>query len=265
VKSPKTAQGSKHELANAGPGEPLATETSRGPSGDASIDAPADIRKSRRTVAPDQPSTPNRRTRRHRDHPRSRQASEHAEASARDTTRNRSRNGQDQPRGDLIQTVGDMHRVLTEQIEKLRADPDLDPVRKAHAIAPLAAHVLALLEQFEKLPARPELADERARTIEQLCADVHRVLAEQIESLSADPDADPVKRAGAIARLEREELRLRHLHDRRVAEELRRFDLGAFLTQALEENKSKIEAMKAAAEAADEPNGPARDPASGGM
>jgi hypothetical protein len=126
-----------------------------------------------------------------------------------------------------------MHRVLTQQIEKLRADPDLDPFRKAHAIAPLAAHVLALLEQFEKLPARPELADERARTIEQLCADVHRVLAAQIETLRADPDIDPKKRARAIARLAREELRLRHLHFRRVAQAQcgQRFDYAAALEE----------------------------------
>src|SRR5262249_15266043 len=42
AKAPKTAQDSKHELASAGSEEPLATETARGPSGDASIEAPAD-------------------------------------------------------------------------------------------------------------------------------------------------------------------------------------------------------------------------------
>src|SRR5262249_539093 len=74
AKAPKTAQDSKHELASAGLGEPLATETARGPSGDASIEAPPDFRKPRRTPAPDQPSSPSRITRRHKDRLRPRQA-----------------------------------------------------------------------------------------------------------------------------------------------------------------------------------------------
>jgi hypothetical protein len=162
-----------------------------------------------------------------------------------------------------------MHGVLTEQIKDLRADPDLDPVRKAQAIASLAAHVVALLEQFEKLP-RPaedaEAGEERVRLIEELYANVHRALAEQIETLRADPNIDREKRARSIARLERQELRLRHLHFRRIAEARQRqrpFDLVAVLNQALEENKPKIEAMKAAAErSANEANGRAEDPAS---
>src|SRR5262245_40257494 len=64
--SPKTAQGAKPELANAGSAEPLTTETARGPNSDASLDAPANFRKSRRTPAPNQPRSPGRRTRRHR-------------------------------------------------------------------------------------------------------------------------------------------------------------------------------------------------------
>jgi len=273
--SPKTAQGSTHELASASPGKPLATEPAREPSGDASLDAPADFRKPPRTIAPDQPRSQGRGTRRHQDRLRSRPAGETAATrtdrakgrgtDAGDATRNRSRKRQGQPGGPIVSSTTEIYRVLAEQIDKLRADPDLDPVRKAQAIAQLTADVVALIEQFEKLPLGPDLAEAKAQQIDQFCANVHRVLTEQMETLRANPDVDPGKRARAIARFTSEERRLRDLHFRRVGQARPHlFDLAAVLTQGLEENTPKIEAMKAAAErAANERNGRAEDPTSG--
>src|SRR5262249_29184336 len=78
----------------------------------------------------------------------------------------------------------------------------------------------------------------------------HEVLAQQVEALRANPDLDPTKKARAIARLAREELRLRALRSRRAAKALPLFDLGAFLEEAWRKNQPEIERKKRAARAA---------------
>jgi len=232
----------------------------------------------------DQPSSPSRRIRRHKDRLRPRQAGKHAgsgtdrakgrDADARDAIGKRSRNGQDKP-----QTTKDLflNQRIPEQIAELHADPDLDPIRKAHAIAQLAANLPVLVEQLDKKRAADQdLAVRTAGAIDKLLSYVHEVFAELVEALRANPDLDPIKKARAIARLASEELRLRALNlRRRATEALPRFDLVAVLEEALKENQRKIEREKAellargseealAETSADAPNGPSRNPSPGG-
>jgi len=150
-----------------------------------------------------------------------------------------SRDRQGQPRGELVQAVVDCHPVLSEQIRALRTDPDLDPVRRAHAIAQLTAALLMLAEQSEKQRVDPSVP--KPGIMGEVTAAVHWVLAEQMETLRANPDVDPEKRARAIARLDREERRLRRLHFRWVTQAQRGqdFDFGAMLEEIWKETERK--------------------------
>jgi hypothetical protein len=152
-----------------------------------------------------------------------------------------SRDGQGQPRGEFVQAFVDRHPVLSEQIRALRTDPDLDPVRRARAIAQLAAALLMLAEQSEKQRVDPSVQE--LGIMDQFTASVHRVLAEQIETLRTNPDVDPEKKARAIARLDREGRRLRRLHFRWVTEAQRGqdFDFGAMLEEIWKENQPELE------------------------
>ena len=51
------------------------------------------------------------------------------------------------------QTIADLQRVLAEEMEKLRANPDLDPVRKARAGARLAREARRAIELQSRLVA----------------------------------------------------------------------------------------------------------------
>src|SRR5262249_50374182 len=136
---------------------------------------------------------------------------------------------------------------IPEQIAELQANADLDPIRKAHAIAQLAANLPVLVEQLEKGRADQGVPVQRGGAIDELISNVHEVFAEQVETLRANPDLDPHKKARAIARLASEELRLRALNlRRRATEALPKFDLVAVLEEALKENQRKVEREKAA-------------------
>jgi hypothetical protein len=108
-----------------------------------------------------------------------------------------------------------------------------------------------------------------------LISNVLEVFAEQVEALSANPDLDPIKKAGAIARVASEELRLRALRFRRAAEARLLFDYGALLEEVIKEVQPQIERKKAALLAreseealaetsADESNGPSGNPSPAG-
>ena len=202
--SEESAGGSEHGQPNEGPGESLPPENPSVPRDNNSIESPADAGKTRRTLESDRPSSPS--------------------------------NGQDQPQA----TFG-MHQVLTEQLEELRAHPDRDPVRKAQAIAQLAAGVRVLAEQaakIEKQPIYPKRHMQNGGVIDQLIADVHRVLAEQIGLLRAHADLDQLKKARVITRLASEEIRLRALASCRA---LANFDLVAVLNEGLKRAERIIE------------------------
>ena len=278
--SEEPAGGSEHGQSNEGPGEPLPPENPSVPRDNNSLESPADAGKTRRTLESDQPSSPSRRIRRHKDRLRPRQAGKHAgsgtdrakgrDADARDAIGKRSRNGQDKP-----QTTKDLflNQRIPEQIAELHADPDLDPIRKAHAIAQLAANLPVLVEQLDKKRAADQdLAVRTAGAIDKLISNVHEVFADQVEALSANPDLDPLKKAQAIARLASEELRLRALHSRRVAEAIPSFDFVAMMEQALKEAQPRIEELKRLARSqealaensADERDGRFENPSPGG-
>ena len=236
--SEESAGGSEHGQPNEGPGESLPPENPSVPRDNNSIESPADAGKTRRTLESDRPSSPS--------------------------------NGQDQPQA----TFG-IHHVLTEQLEELRAHPDRDPVRKAQAIAQLAAGVRVLAEQtaqIEKQPMYPGRDMPNVGVIDQLIADVHRVLAEQIAMLRAHADLDQIKKSRAITRLASEELRLRALHSRRVAEAIHSFDFAAMLEEALKEAQPRIEELQRRARSqearaensADERDGHSENLSSGG-
>jgi hypothetical protein len=162
----------------------------------------------------------------------------------------------------------------------LHANPDLDPIRKAHAIAQLASPLAVFLEQLDKKQAADHgFAVRTASAFDKLISIAHEVLAQQVEALRANPDLDPTKKARAIARLAREELRLRALHFRRAAKAPPRFNLAAFLEEAWKEAQPEIERKKRAAHAAllaseseealaensaDERDGCSMNPSSGG-
>ncbi len=66
-------------------------------------------------------------------------------ANERDSSRNRQG----------VQTAADVRRMLATQIEHVRANPDLDPIRKAQVIAQLTRVVLRAIE-LDTLQARLE-------------------------------------------------------------------------------------------------------------
>ena len=221
--STKTAKRLEQRQASTGPEEPLVTQN---PSG--AVD-----RKTRRHRHGLRPTQPGERAGSRTDRATGR------DADTRDAIGNRLRNGQDQPQA----TFG-MHQVLTEQLEELRAHPDRDPVRKAQAIAQLAAGVRVLAEQaarVEKQPIYPKRHMQNGGVIDQLIADVHRVLAEQIGLLRAHADLDQLKKARVITRLASEEIRLRALDSCRATEALANFDLVAVLNEGLKRAERIIE------------------------
>lgn len=73
-------------------------------------------------------------------------------------TRGPARNGQGGPRGDAVLTAADVRRVLTEEIEYVRTNPDLDPLRRGGLIAQLASVALRAIE-LSTLEARVEAVD----------------------------------------------------------------------------------------------------------
>ena len=142
-------------------------------------------------------------------------------------------------------TAADVRRVLAKGIDELRANPDLDPVRRARALAQLVReHRCAIELQFHRAPEaqRGPLLD----YAEKVWGVVGRVLAEEIEKLRANPDLDPVRRTPAVARLAREQLRWIELDSRGASEAQRGpgFDLVAMLKQALEEAAPELERRK---------------------
>jgi len=272
--SMKSAKGLEQRQASTGVGEPLVTQNRSG-----AVDRPADTRKPRRKPERAEPSSPGRKIRRHRHGLRPTQSGERAgsrtdrakgrHADARDAIGDRSRTGQDQPA-----TFG-MHQVLTEQLAELRAHPDRDRVRTAQAIAQLAAGVRVLAEQtakIEKQPIYPKRDMQNGGVIDQLIADVHRVLAEQIAILRAHADLDQIKKARVITRLASEEIRLRALDSCRATEALANFDLVAVLNEGLKEAERIIEEKKRLARSqealaensADERDGRSENPSPGG-
>jgi hypothetical protein len=75
----------------------------------------------------------------------------------RNDARDPARNEQGGPR-DAVRTAADVRRVLSEEIEYLRTNPDLDPLRRAGLIAQLAPVLLRAIE-LSTLEARLEAVD----------------------------------------------------------------------------------------------------------
>ena len=65
----------------------------------------------------------------------------------RNDARDPARNEQGGPRRDAVRTAADVRRVLSEEIEYLRTNPDLDPLRKAGLLVQLASVALRAIEQ----------------------------------------------------------------------------------------------------------------------
>ncbi len=72
------------------------------------------------------------------------------------------RNGQGGPRGDAVLTAADVRHVLAEEIEHVRTNPDLDPLRKAGLLAQLARVALRAIE-LSNLEARVEAVEAALR------------------------------------------------------------------------------------------------------
>lgn len=60
--------------------------------------------------------------------------------------------------GQTMQTAADVRRLLAEEMERLAANPDLDPLRKAGALAQLARVALRAIE-LDALEARVEAVE----------------------------------------------------------------------------------------------------------
>ena len=126
-------------------------------------------------------------------------------------------------------------RQMLEEGEKLRANPDLDPVRKGRVLAQFAREALYAIERDSR-----SAVDTRLQAI----ADVWQMLEEERKTLRANPDLDPVRRARALAEFMREARRAIEVHKRLVAEIHRGFNLAAVLEEALAEAKPEIERRK---------------------
>jgi hypothetical protein len=59
------------------------------------------------------------------------------------------------PQGRPVQTPADVRRVLATEIERVAANPDLDPIKKAQVLAQLTRVALRAME-LETLDARVE-------------------------------------------------------------------------------------------------------------
>ena len=81
---------------------------------------------------------------------------------ASDDARDPARNGQDGPRGHAVLTATDVRRVLAQEIEHVRTNPDLDPLRKAGLLAQLARVALRAIE-LSTLEARVEAVEAALR------------------------------------------------------------------------------------------------------
>jgi hypothetical protein len=79
-----------------------------------------------------------------------------------DDARNPVRTGEDGPRGHAIRTAADVRRVLAQEIEHVRTNPDLDPLRKAGLLAQLARVALRAIE-LSTLEARVEAVEAALR------------------------------------------------------------------------------------------------------
>ena len=66
---------------------------------------------------------------------------------------NRSAAGDSLPNRHPVRTPADVRRVLATEIERVAADPDLDPSRRAHSLAELTRVALRAME-LETLEAR---------------------------------------------------------------------------------------------------------------
>jgi hypothetical protein len=66
------------------------------------------------------------------------------------------------PRRDQVRTPADVRRVLASEIERVTANPDLDPTRRAQLLAQLARVALRAME-VETLNARVEAIESALR------------------------------------------------------------------------------------------------------
>jgi hypothetical protein len=81
-----------------------------------------------------------------------------AGADARDLVQNR----QDGSRGEAILVAADVRRVLAQEIELVRTNPDLDPLRRGEVLAQLARVALRAIE-LSALSARVEAIETTLR------------------------------------------------------------------------------------------------------
>jgi hypothetical protein len=171
------------------------------------------------------------------------------------------RDGQDQPRGPAEQTIAFVRQIL-EDAEALRANPNLDPVRKGRALTQFARQAIAMLEQNRRLDVQ---------TRWQAISAMQQMLHEEREKLRANPDLDPLRRTRALAELMREDRRATEAYDRLVAQANRDFDLVTVLEEALKEAQPEIDRRRrqllsdpgdaeGAEMSANEPDGPAPKP-----
>ena len=68
------------------------------------------------------------------------------------------RHGQDRPRGRVVETAADVRQLLAEEIARMSAHPDLEPLRRARAVAQLARAALQAIE-LGTLAARLEAVE----------------------------------------------------------------------------------------------------------
>jgi hypothetical protein len=171
------------------------------------------------------------------------------------------RDGQDRPRGQAGQTIAFVRQIL-EDAEALRANPDLDPVRKGRALTQFARQAIDMLEQNRRLDVQ---------TRWQAISAMQQMLHEEREKLRANPDLDPLQRTRALAELMREDRRAIEAYDRLVAQANRDFDLVTVLEEALKEAQPEIDRRRrqllsdpgdaeGAEMSANEPDGPAPKP-----
>lgn len=79
-----------------------------------------------------------------------------------DDAQHRAANGQDRLRGDAVLTATNVCWMLAQEIEHLRTNPDLDPLRKAGLLAQLTRVALRAIE-LSTLEARVEAVETALR------------------------------------------------------------------------------------------------------
>jgi hypothetical protein len=171
------------------------------------------------------------------------------------------RDGQDGQLGQAEQNIAFVRQIL-EDAEALRANPDLDPVRKARALTQFAAQAIPTIERNGSLGAQTKC---------QAIAAMRRMLHEERENLRANPDVDPIRRIRVLAEFMREDRRATEMHDRLVAEMHEGFDFAAMLEEIWKEVQPEIERKRrqllsdqgdaeGAEMSANKPDGPAPKP-----